>query len=61
LALAKKVKVKLLKNIVLDGYKKAGDIIEVNDAIAQRLINTGMATPIIEMSQPRLFDEGDCG
>jgi len=56
-----KVKVKLLKNVVLDGYKKAGEIVELNDAIALRLINARIVAPIIEISQPNLFDEGDCG
>ena len=60
LALAEKVKIKLLRNIVLDGYKKAGEV-ELNDAIALRLINARIVAPIIEISQPNLFDEGDCG
>ncbi len=59
--MGEKVKVKLLKNVVLDGYKKAGEIVELNDAIALRLINARIVAPIIEISQPNLFDEGDCG
>lgn len=61
LALAEKVKVKLLRNIVLDGYRRAGEIIIISDYIAQKLIDAKMATPIIETCQHSLFDEGDCG
>ena len=61
LALAEKVKVKLLRNIVLNGYRRAGEIIIISDYIAQKLIDAKMATPIIEVCQHSLFDEGDCG
>ncbi|HUM44347.1 MAG TPA: hypothetical protein PKI14_15490 [Fervidobacterium sp.] len=59
--MAEKVKVKLLRNIVLNGYRRAGEIIIISDYIAQKLIDAKMATPIIEVCQPNLFDEGDCG
>lgn len=59
--MAEKVKVKLLRNIVLDGYRRAGEIIIISDYIAQKLIDAKMATPIIETCQHSLFDEGDCG
>lgn len=59
--MVEKVKVKLLTNIVLNGYRKAGDVLEIDSIIANKLINSCMAAPIIEMSQPSLFDEGDCG
>lgn len=61
LALAEKVRIKLLRNIVLNGYRRAGDIIIISDYIAQKLIDAKMAMPIIETCQHSLFDEGDCG
>lgn len=61
LALAEKIKIKLLRNVVLDGYRKAGEVLEINNSVAQKLIDAKMAIPILEICQQDLFDEGDCG
>jgi hypothetical protein len=55
------MKVKLLRNIVLGGYKRAGGTIELDDITAKNLISKGMAIPINDACQPNLFDEGNCG
>lgn len=59
--MAEKIKIKLLRNVVLDGYRKAGEVLEINNSVAQKLIDAKMAIPILEICQQDLFDEGDCG
>ena len=39
-------KVKLLRNIVFNGYRRAGEILETDEITAQMLINAGMAMPV---------------
>lgn len=55
------MKVKLLRNIVLGEYKRAGETVELDDMTAENLISKGIAILIVDVCQPRLFDEGDCG
>lgn|GEM_PF-2462554 len=61
MTLADKIKIKLLRNIVLDGYKRAGEVLKINNSVAQKLIDAKMAIPITEICQQDLFNEGDCG
>jgi len=57
-----KVKIKLVRSIVFNGYRRAGEIIETDEITAQMLVNSQMAVPLIkheEQGQQKLFD--DCG
>jgi hypothetical protein len=61
LALAEKVK--LLRNIVFNGYRRAGEILETDEITAQMLINAGMAVPVAKFD-PVLFEKphpDECG
>jgi len=60
--LAEKMKIRLLRSIVLGGYKPAGRVINADEATAHKLIEAGMAKPVGEVEvkeQQFLFD--DCG
>ena len=56
------MKIKLVRSIVFNGYRRAGEIIETDEITAQMLVNSQMAVPLIkheEQGQQKLFD--DCG
>jgi len=40
------MKIKILRDIVFEGYRSAGEIFETNEITAQMLINAGMAMPV---------------
>lgn len=55
------MKVKLLRNVVLGGYKRAGETVELDDMTAENLISKSIAILIADVCQPSLFDDVDCG
>lgn len=56
-------KVKLLRNIVFNGYRRAGEILETDEITAQMLINAGMAVPILRRDLTLTKDQHteECG